>query len=129
MLPEHSVKPVFPRYMRWIIFPLGLLVGALNGFFGAGGGMVAVPMLRGMSLNGKQSHATAMTVIFPLSIVSGVLYLHAGSFSLRDALPFLPGGLLGAIVGALLLPRIQTIWLRRIFGLVILFSAARLLLQ
>lgn len=114
---------------RWVLFPLGLVVGGLNGLFGAGGGMVAVPMLRGMSLSSKQAHATAMTVIFPLSILSGALYLHAGSFSIRDALPFLPGGLAGAIVGAQLLPRLNTTWLRRIFGIVILVAAGRLLLQ
>lgn len=114
---------------KWLSLPLGLAVGALNGLFGAGGGMVAVPMLRWLGLESDESHATSMAVIFPLAIASGLIYLHAGQFQISDALPYLPGGLLGAVCGAWLLPRLKTLWLHRIFGVVILFSAGRLLLQ
>lgn len=114
------------RRLAWL---LGFVAGCLNGLFGAGGGMVAVPLLRGMGLSGGRSHATSMAVIFPLTVASGILYLQAGQFSLGDALPYLPGGVVGAVTGALLLPRIKTVWLRRLFGVVILFSAGRLLLK
>lgn len=114
---------------RWLVWPLGLVVGGLNGLFGAGGGMVAVPMLRGLGLESEECHATSMAVIFPLAIASGCIYLRAGQFQLSDAWPYLPGGLLGAVAGAWLLPRLGTVWLHRIFGVVILFSAGRLLLQ
>lgn len=113
---------------KFLIAPLGLIVGVLNGLFGAGGGMVAVPMLRKLGVSVEESHATSMAVIFPLAIASGWIYLSSGQFELTEALPYLPGGLLGAIVGAKLLPRIKTVWVQRIFGGVILFCAGRLLL-
>lgn len=120
--------PAPPRRLhRLFVWPLGLAVGVLNGLFGAGGGMVAVPMLRGLGAAPEQSHATSMAVIFPLTLVSGALYLRAGQFTLEQALPFLPGGLLGALCGAWLLPRIKTLWLRRLFGVMIIVSAVRLL--
>jgi len=108
---------------------LGLLTGLLNGLFGSGGGMIAVPMLRGQGLSEEESHATSISLIFPLAIVSGFLYWNSKVFTISDALPYLPGGLLGAVFGAWLLPKISGIWLRRIFGAVILFSAGRLLLR
>lgn len=114
---------------KWLAYPFGLAVGGLNGLFGSGGGMVAVPMLRGLGLKGEECHATSMAIIFPLALVSGFLYLRAEQFVIGDALPYLPGGLLGALVGAWLLPRLKLIWLRRIFGVVILAAAARLLLR
>lgn len=107
---------------------MGLAVGLLNGLFGSGGGMVAVPMLRGLGVNPGECHATSIAIIFPLAVASGFLYLNAGSFTLADAWIYLPGGLLGAIFGAWLLPRLATVWLRRMFGLVILSAAYRLLL-
>jgi uncharacterized membrane protein YfcA len=55
------------------------------------------------------------------------LYLQAGRFTLGEAWVYLPGGLLGALCGAWLLPRLKSVWLHRIFGVVILFSAIRLL--
>lgn len=42
-----------------------------------------------------KSHATALMVIVPLSLVSAVLYLVQGRVTVMDALPWLPGSLLG----------------------------------
>ncbi|MCL2056632.1 MAG: sulfite exporter TauE/SafE family protein [Oscillospiraceae bacterium] len=108
---------------------LGILTGLLNGLFGSGGGMVAVPMLRGQGMKEEEAHATSISLILPLAVISGFLYRTSKAFTLTDALPYLPGGLLGAVFGAWLLPKISGLWLRRIFGAVILFSAGRLLLR
>jgi len=105
----------------------GILVGILNGLFGAGGGMVAVPLLRNNGLEDRQAHATSIAVILPLSLVSVFLYLQSGHMQLDDIFPFLPGGILGAAAGGLLLNKIPVKWLRRIFGILIIYAAIRLL--
>lgn len=107
----------------------GAAAGLLNGLFGAGGGMVVVPMLGKDGLPAERAHATSIAVILPLSIASSVLYLSLGHLNLGQALPYIPLGLAGAWLGGLLLPRIKTVWLHRIFGVVVLYSAVRLLLQ
>lgn len=108
---------------------MGLAVGLLNGFFGSGGGMAGVPMLRAIGLDTQECHATCIAVIAPLAAVSAGLYLHRGVFALKDALPYLPGGVAGALAGAWLLPKLNRIWIRRGFGALILFAAARLLIR
>lgn len=113
----------------WLVWPLGLLVGLLNGFFGAGGGMAGVPMLRSLGLSPQESHATCIAVILPLAALSGWLYLRGGHLSLGEAWIYLPGGALGALCGGWLLPRLRTVWLRRVFGVAVLFAAVRLLLR
>ncbi len=116
--------------MKQIRFLLtGSAAGFLNGLFGAGGGMVVVPMLQRDGLPPEHSHATSIAVILPLSIASSLLYLSMGSIRLAQALPYIPLGLVGAAVGGWLLPRVKTVWLHRIFGALVLYSAARLLLQ
>lgn len=112
---------------KGLYYPLGFGVGLLNGLLGAGGGIVAVPMLKGLGVEPEECHATSIAIILPLTLASGLLYLGAGSFKLSDALVYLPGGIPGALFGAWLLPRMKAEWLRRIFGVVILFSATRLL--
>lgn len=107
----------------------GAASGLLNGLFGAGGGMVAVPMLEKDGLPARRAHATSLAVIAPLSLLSGALYLFKGSMALEDAWGFLLPGLLGAALGGWLLPHIKTVWLHRVFGLLVLFAAARLLLS
>ena len=105
----------------------GLGAGVINGLLGAGGGMVVVPLLSAMGVRGKRSHATALMVIVPLSAVSAVLYLVQGRVTLADALPWLPGSLLGAYWGSRLMPKIATGWLKLLFGALMLWGGMRLL--
>lgn len=120
---DHNTKK------KWYFYPLSAGVGLLCGLFGAGGGVVAVPMLRGAGLEEDAAHATSISITFPLAVLSGLLYLSGEHFAVGDALPYVPGGLVGAVLGAWLLPKLSGVWLRRIFGAVIVFSAGRLLLK
>lgn len=104
----------------------GFCTGVLNGLFGAGGGMVAVPFLRSGGLDEKQSHASSVALLMALSFVSTMLYLRRGSMTIQDALPYLPGALAGSAAGALLMPKISTKWLKRIFGLLMIYGGIRM---
>ena len=107
----------------------GAACGLLNGLFGAGGGMAAVPLLRAGGLGQKESHATSLAVLLPLAAVSAAFYLAEGAVSFGDALPYLPGGFLGSCAGALLMGRLSPKLLRRGFGALLLFAGVRLLLR
>ena len=53
----------------------GLAAGLINGIFGGGGGMIVVPMLvHLLKCLPKKAHATAILIILPLSLVSGIFY-------------------------------------------------------
>ena len=84
----------------------GILIGLLNGLFGAGGGIVAVTAFEKMGMPDKSSHATAVAVMIFLSAVSGFLYWYNGHVSFADVLPYLPGGIAGSVFGGWLLPKI-----------------------
>ena len=107
----------------------GAACGLLNGLFGAGGGMAAVPLLKAGGLPQKKAHATSLAVILPLAAVSAAFYLLDGALSFEEAVPYLPGGFLGACSGALLMKRIPSGVLRRVFGALLLVAGVRLLLR
>lgn len=107
----------------------GLLCGLLNGLFGSGGGTAAVPILERMGLSPRSSHATSVALILCLSVSAAIGYGLGGNLDPALALPFLPGGLLGAAVGAVLLKRIDNGRLRRIFGGLLLLAAGQLFLR
>lgn len=117
---------IFMRKKWWGVLG-GLGAGVINGLLGTGGGMVVVPLLSSMGVRGKKSHATALMVIVPLSAVSAVLYLVQGRVGIADALPWLPGSLLGAYWGSRLMPKIATGWLKLLFGGLMLWGGVRLL--
>lgn len=104
----------------------GILIGFLNGLFGSGGGMVAVPLLKALGIEDRKSHATSILIISTLSLFTIGLYLHLEGFRPSDAVIYLPGGLLGAIVGAFLLQKLPVKWIRLLFSAMILYSAFRL---
>ena len=104
----------------------GALAGAVNGFFGGGGGMALVPLLAGWcGLGQRRAFATSVAVILPLCILSSVIYFFRGGLDLTAALPYLAGGLLGGWAGGKLFRRVNMIWLRRAFALLILYGGAK----
>lgn len=106
----------------------GALAGMANGFFGGGGGMIAVPlMIFLLRRPQKNAHATALLVILPLSIVSGLIYAGYGNFNFQVGIPATIGVVVGGIIGALLLKKINNGLLTKLFAVVMLVAGARLL--
>ena len=107
----------------------GLAIGAVNGLMGAGGGMIAVPLLKKCGMEQKQAHTNAVAVILPICVLSAGLYLWNGHVSFSDALPFVPTGIIGALSGTWIIKRISPLWLKRIFGCFMVYAGIRLLLK
>lgn len=107
---------------------IGFLSGILNGLFGAGGGVVVVPLLERFGVPAKKAHATSIAIILPASLLSVILYLFRGSFDLQNAWIYLPGGLIGAGLGACFLKKIREKWLKIGFALLIILGAIRMLI-
>lgn len=84
-----------------------LLVGAVSGFFGGGGGMLCVPLLEASGLSCKKAHATALIVIFPICIVSAAIYIANGYFDFTAVLCAVIGVTLGAVAGAFALDKLS----------------------
>lgn len=108
---------------------LGLGVGFINGVFGAGGGMLAVPILKSEGLSQKSAHANAVAVILPITVLSAVLYLVKGSVSLADSFAFIPTGLIGSVIAAFTLQKFSNKWLQKIFAAFMIYAGVRLLLK
>ena len=107
----------------------GLLIGIVNGMLGAGGGMIAVPLLKKSGMEQKQAHANAVAVILPISFVSAVIYLINKSVKLGDALSFMPAGVIGSVVATLLLKKISPVYLKIIFAGFMVWAGVRMLMK
>ncbi len=114
---------------KWHTALGGFAVGIVNSMLGAGGGMLAVPLLQKSGLNQTQAHASSIAVIFPLSLLSATLYITSGKVGFSQALPYYPVAVIGAVAGSLLLPHIPEKWLRRIFGIFMLWAGVRMVMR
>lgn len=117
------------KFALWKVLLTGALAGFVNGFFGAGGGMLVVPLLIVLvGLADKQAFSSAISIILPLTIVSLVIYAKNGALDIKAALPYLLGGAGGGVLAGLWFRKVSARFLPIALGLLILFGGARLLL-
>lgn len=107
----------------------GAAAGLANGLFGAGGGMLLLPLLTALTdIAPHEAFAGSVCIILPLSLVSAAVYWLRGGQFLMDSLPYLLGGALGGIIAGRLLQKLPTRWLHRALGALILWGGLRLVL-
>ncbi|MBO4569687.1 MAG: sulfite exporter TauE/SafE family protein [Clostridia bacterium] len=106
----------------------GAFVGFINGFLGAGGGIIVVPLLQlVLKESVKVSHATAIFIILPLCIVSSLTYLIGGVFDYKVFIPSLAGSIIGALIGTIALAKFKSNVIVYIFSILIIFAGIEIL--
>ncbi len=100
----------------------GLTSGFLNGLFGSGGGVIAVMFLRNIIGDEKKAHASATLMILIMSIVSLTLYGIYGHIDFSTGIKFIPGGIVGAIIGTSFLKNMQSEKVKKLFGIILIVS-------
>ena len=105
----------------------GSAAGVINGLLGAGGGMVLVPLLGEKSnLSERERFPASVAIIAPICIVSLLFSAH-WQLQFIQILPYLSGSVVGGIAAGLCGKRIPTLWLHRVFGILILWGGIRYL--
>lgn len=106
---------------------VGLAVGVINGMLGTGGGTLVVPYLEKIGVDAQKSHATAISVILPLTIVSTFFYVRAGTVDIKSTAILAASGMAGGFVGAKLLNKIPRRVLQAVFGASMVYMGVRML--
>ena len=108
----------------------GVFIGFINGFFGGGGGMIVVPLLTFIfALPDKQAHATAILIILPMSIASSIVYITQNTINLTQLLEISAGFVVGGIIGALLLNKLNNKILRTAFSVLMVGAGVYTLIK
>ena len=106
----------------------GGAAGSVTGLFGAGGGMVLVPLLTmAPGLRKESVFPTSVAIILPICLVSVLAAWASGQLYVRGGFPYLAGSGLGGLAAGMLGPKIPLRWLHRSLGLLILWGGIRYL--
>lgn len=112
---------------KFFLTAAGGAAGLINGLFGAGGGMVLVPLLgRPSGLTESERFPASIAIITPICIVS-LLFSANWQLTFSDVLPYLLGSVLGGFAVGRWGQRIPTDWLHRCLGVLILWGGIRYL--
>ena len=117
------------RYKNYIGSALtGICAGAVNGLFGAGGGMVLVPLLTWLTkLKEEEIFPASVSIILPICLVSLSLTGQWSALDRGSTAAYLLSSAIGGILAGILGQKIPTIWLHRALGLLILWGGVRYL--
>ena len=113
-----------------IFFPIltGALAGIVNGIFGGGGGMIVVPLLiYVLKYSVQKAHATAILIILPLSLLSGIIYATYVNVNMTILYSVGGGVIAGGVLGAFALSKFSSKWLIIIFSVLMAIAGGRML--
>lgn len=109
---------------------IGVTAGVLAGLLGIGGGLLMVPaMVLLLAFDQHLAQGTSLLVIIPAAAAGSFTHHRHGRLALRDAAALGLGGVAGALLGSVTALSLDDQLLQRLFAILILFMAARMLLQ
>ncbi|HPR63396.1 MAG TPA: sulfite exporter TauE/SafE family protein [Thermoanaerobaculia bacterium] len=114
-------------FALFILF--GVLIGVLASFSGLGGGFLMVPLL--LFLGKPHTHAVGTSFLAILLISLSALLAHnkLANVDYTVGLCLAAGGIIGAQVGARLVPMVSQSTFQRIFAVFLLFMAIYLFIR
>ena len=118
-------KMKFFKSSFFLIAIVGLVAGFVNGLLGAGGGIIIVFILSKLikkEAAPRDIFANALCIMLPLSALSCIIYALNGSINFEGSLPFFIPAIAGGIIGGILLSKINTELLKKIFALLVAVS-------
>lgn len=117
------------NFKKYLLCALaGFAAGSVTGLFGAGGGMVLVPLLCWLTdIEEDAIFPASVSVILPICLVCLFFRARGSGLPWLDAVPYLIGSGIGGIFAGILGQRIPVVWLHRILGTMILWGGIRYL--
>ena len=110
-----------------LLIIIGFITGIVNGFLGSGGGTILVPSLVFLwGVKDHNAHATAISIILPITIVSSLVYIKHGLPSYQLYLYATLGSMVGAYFGSKVLNKLSPNLLRKLFGFIMITAAIRM---
>ena len=102
---------------------VGLVAGFVNGFFGAGGGLLLVPMIGYVGdKNSKVAHATTLACVLVMCVASSFFYIVKKQVDFKLWTVCVIGSLIGGFLGTKLLKKLKNNVIDLVFSLVLILA-------
>lgn len=116
--------------MLLLLIVIGIITGAMAGMLGIGGAIIMIPALVFfMGFSQQMAQGTSLAVMLPpIGILAAYNYYKAGQVNIKYALILAACFLVGSYFGSKLALNIPQAALKKIFGVLLLLVAARMLI-
>lgn len=108
---------------------VGVLAGVVNGFFGAGGGLLIVPLFSIVcKLDSKMTHATTLGCVLFMCISSSIIYFVKHELDFKLILVCGIGSVVGSLIGTKLLKNLKNNVIDLVFSMVLIIAGVSMIL-
>ncbi|PKP16567.1 MAG: permease [Bacteroidetes bacterium HGW-Bacteroidetes-23] len=112
----------------FLLLCIGLLAGILSGLVGVGGGIIMIPLLVLMGMSQHQSQGTSLAVLaVPVTAIAAFNYYKEGYVDWKYAAVIAVFFVIGGYIGSKFAVQIDQKILKKIFGIILLFVAGKLI--
>jgi uncharacterized protein len=117
--------------MLLILIGIGILTGVMAGMLGIGGAIIMIPALVFfMGFSQQTAQGTSLAVMLPpIGIIAAYNYYKAGQVNIKFAIILAVCFLVGSYFGSKLALNLPQPLLKKIFGILLLLVAAKMLLS
>lgn len=107
---------------------IGFFAGIVSGLFASGGGMILVPaFIYLLKMEEVESRATSIICILPMVVTSGILYYKSNYIDWKIGMLCAIGGVVGGIVGAKLLNKLSSKFLKIAFTVFLIYASYKMI--
>lgn len=107
---------------------IGLFAGIICGLFASGGGLILVPaFIYILKMEDEKARGTAVFCILSMVLTSSIFYYKENYINWKIGISCAIGGIIGGIVGAKLLKKIPTKYVRMLFTAFLLYVSIKML--
>lgn len=117
--------------MLLILIVIGIITGVMAGMLGIGGAIIMIPALVFLlGISQQTAQGTSLAVMLPpIGIIAAYNYYKAGQVNIRFAIILAVFFLVGSYFGSKLALNLPQTVLKKIFGVLLLLVAAKMLLS
>ncbi|MDO5557177.1 MAG: sulfite exporter TauE/SafE family protein [Clostridia bacterium] len=107
---------------------VGLFAGIVCGLFSSGGGLILVPaFIYILKFEDTRARATSLFCILPMVVLSAVLYAKENYMDWKIGIYCAIGGIAGGIIGAKLLKKVPTKYLKISFTILLFYFSIKMI--
>lgn len=109
---------------------IGITAGFVSGFFASGGGMILVPaFIYLLHIRDREARGTSVFCILPMVITSSIFYYQGNYMRWDIGIKCAIGGIVGGILGAKLLKKLPTQYIKIAFAIFLLYVSIKMFFQ
>ena len=108
---------------------IGIFAGIISGLFSTGGGMILVPaLIYLLKFKDAKARGTTIFCIFPMVVTSSIFYYKNDYINWNLSLLCAIGGTIGGYIGAKMLKKVPTKYLKILFTIFLLYASYKMII-